>query len=327
MTAREVVRSIPVPTSVSAEAQQFLGAGFGMAEGAQSPSVDDLDGWRELIELGNAGVAAMFEMRTAGKQPTVDLLTVGDVPVHVVTPERWSSADDIGVYLDVHGGAFNLGFGDACRAMTKLTAEQVNMRTWGVDYRTPPDHRYPAALDDCVAVYRRLLEVEPPERIVVGGQSAGGNLAAALVLRARDEGLPLPAALVLLTPEADLTESGDSFATMLGLDPVLTSSLADTIALYAGDHDLTDPYLSPLFGDFTGFPPTLLQAGTRDLFLSNAVRMHRAMRSAGVDAELHVFEAMPHGGFFGAPEDEELGREVARFVRAHLAQPRPGPRD
>jgi acetyl esterase/lipase len=320
LTAREVVRTIPVPTSVSAEAQQFLGAGFGMAEGAPSPAVDDLDGWRSLIEASNAGVAAMFDMRTAGKPLSVDVLTVGDVPVYAVTPERQGGADDIGVYLDVHGGAFTMGYGDACRAMTKCTAEQVQMTTWGVDYRTPPDHRYPAALDDCVAVYRHLLEVERPERIVVGGQSAGGNLAAALMLRVRDEGLPLPAALVLLTPEADLTESGDSFATMLGIDPVLTSSLADSIALYAGDHDLTDPYLSPLFGDFSGFPPTLLQAGTRDLFLSNAVRLHRAMRSAGVDAELHVFEAMPHGGFFGAPEDDELGREVGRFVRAHLGR-------
>jgi monoterpene epsilon-lactone hydrolase len=320
MTAREVVRTIPVPSSVSVEAQQFLGAGFGMAEGAPSPAVDDLEGWRTVIEASNEAVAAMFDMRIAGKQPTVEVLTMGDVPVYAVTPEHWSSADDIGIYLDVHGGAFTMGYGDACRAMTKLTAEHVQMTTWGVDYRTPPNHRFPAALDDCLAVYRRLLEVEPPERIVVGGQSAGGNLAAALMLRARDEALPFPAALVLLTPEVDLTESGDSFSTMLGIDPVLTSSLADSIALYAGDHDLTDPYLSPLFGDFTGFPPTLLQAGTRDLFLSNAVRLHRAMRSVGVDAELHVFEAMPHGGFFGAPEDHELGREVARFVRAHLAQ-------
>jgi len=309
-----------VPTSVSAEAQQFLGAGFGMADAAPSPAADDLDGWRQLIEASNAGVAAMFEMRTAGTRQTVELVSAGDVPVYVVKPEGHGRDDDLGVYLDVHGGAFTMGYGDACRAMTKLTAQQVQMTTWGVDYRTPPDHRYPAALDDCVAAYRRLLEVEPPERIVVGGQSAGGNLAAALMLRARDEGLPLPAALVLLTPEVDLTESGDSFTTMLGIDPVLTSSLADSIALYAGDHDLTDPYLSPLFGDFTGFPPTLLQAGTRDLFLSNAVRLHRAMRSAGVDAELHVFEAMPHGGFFGAPEDEELGREVWRFVRAHLGR-------
>jgi len=247
-------------------------------------------------------------------------MSVGEVPVFVVTPDGLTDSDPGGVYLDVHGGAFTMGYGDACRAMTKLTAVQVQMRTWGVDYRTPPDHRYPAALDDCIEVYRKLLEVESPERIVVGGQSAGGNLAAALLLRARDEGLPLPAALVLLTPEADLTESGDSFATMLGIDPVLTSSLADSIALYAGDHDLTDPYVSPLFGDFTSFPPTLLQAGTRDLFLSNAVRMHRKMRAAGVDAELHVYEAMPHGGFFGAPEDDDLAREVWRFVRAHLRQ-------
>ena len=113
----------------------------------------------------------------------------------------------------------------------------------------------------------------PPERIVVGGGSAGGNLAAALMLRARDEGLPFPAALVLLTPEADLTESGDSFKTNLGIDCVLQQSLAEMSALYAGDHDLTDPYLSPLFGDYTPpFPPTFIQAGTRDLFLSNAVR-------------------------------------------------------
>jgi monoterpene epsilon-lactone hydrolase len=185
----------------------------------------------------------------------------------------------------------------------------------------PPDHPYPAALDDCIAVYRRLLEVQPPARIVVGGASAGGNLAAALMHRARDVGLPLPGALVLLTPEADLTESGDSFATNLGIDPVLRSRLSESIALYAGDHDLTHPYLSPLFGDFTPpFPPTFVQAGTRDLFLSNAVRMHRKLRAAGVESELHVFEAMPHGGFFGAPEDAELAAEVRRFVSAHLAQ-------
>jgi epsilon-lactone hydrolase len=312
------VRRIPVPSSVSAEAQQFLRVGLGLAERTPSPAADDVDGWRAVIRDANAGIAAMYDMR-ARTQPTVGQVSVGDVPVFVVTPEGFAETDDGGVYLDVHGGAFTMGFGDACRASARLTAEGVQMKTWAVDYRTPPDHPYPAPLDDCLAVYRHLLEVESPERIVVGGQSAGGNLAAALVLRARDEGLPMPAALVLLTPEADLTESGDSFATMLGLDPVLTSSLAESITLYAGGHDLADPYLSPLFGDFSPpFPPTLLQAGTRDLFLSNAVRMHRRMRAAGVDAELHVFEAMPHGGFFGAPEDAEVAEEVRRFVRRAL---------
>jgi monoterpene epsilon-lactone hydrolase len=123
----------------------------------------------------------------------------------------------------------------------------------------------------------------------------------------------------LLTPEADLTESGDSFHTNLGIDCVLTESLADSIALYAGGHDLRHPYLSPLFGNLTApFPPTFLQAGTRDLFLSNTVRMHRKLRAGGVDAQLHVFEAMPHGGFFGAPEDDELTDEIRRFLAAHV---------
>jgi len=316
----EVLRRIPIPTSVSPQAQQFLAAGLGVGgDQAGSPKADDLDGWRALIAVANEGLAAMFDAITADMPLSVEETTRGGVPVFVITPDGAPDGPDAPTFFNVHGGAFYLGGGDACCGMGKQNALDVQLRTWAVDYRMPPDHPYPAALDDCIAAYRALLEVQTPDRIVVGGGSAGGNLAAALMLRARDEGLPLPAALVLLTPEVDLTESGDSFATMLGLDVVLTASLAESIALYAGDHDLTDPYLSPLFGDFTrGYPPTMLQAGTRDLFLSNAVRMHRSLRSAGIDAELHVFEAMPHGGFFGAPEDAELAAEVRRFIAAHL---------
>jgi epsilon-lactone hydrolase len=163
-----------------------------------------------------------------------------------------------------------------------------------------------------------LLQQRSPQEIVVGGGSAGANLAAALLLRARDEGLPLPAAAVLLTPEVDLTESGDSFSTNLGIDSVLTRSLMPANLLYAAGTDLAHPYLSALFGDFTkGFPPTLLASGTRDLFLSNTVRMHRALRAADIEAELHVLEAAPHGGFYGsAPEDAALAKEVRRFIEA-----------
>jgi acetyl esterase/lipase len=194
-------------------------------------------------------------------------------------------------------------------------ARRAGVRTCSVDYRMPPDHPYPAALDDCLIAYRALLERHAPGQIVVGGGSAGGNLAAALMLRARDEGLPLPAGLVLLTPELDLTESGDSFQTNREVDVVLRRGLPEANALYAGSHDLAHPYLSPLFGDFRkGFPRTFLQAGTRDVFLSNVVRMHRALRKAGVEVEVHIFEGMPHGGFFGAPEDQELAAEIRRFV-------------
>jgi acetyl esterase/lipase len=181
----------------------------------------------------------------------------------------------------------------------------------------PPDHPYPASLDDCLTVYRALLNEREPTEIIVGGSSAGGNLAAALMLRARDEGLPLPAGLVLLSPELDLTETGDTFHTNAGIDPMGTLMLPNL--LYAGGADLADPYLSPLFGDFTkGFPPTLLTSGTRDLFLSNTVRMHRALRDAGVEAELHVLEAAVHGNFGGtSPEEASLNRDVRLFCEAH----------
>ncbi len=182
----------------------------------------------------------------------------------------------------------------------------------------PPVHPYPAPLDDCVAVYQALLQRHRPEDIIVGGGSAGANLAAALILRARDEGSPLPAAALLMSPEIDLTESGDTFQTNLGVDTVIGSFIPVNL-MYADGHDLAHPYLSPLFGDFSkGFPPTLLTAGTRDLFLSNAVRMHRALRRAGVVAELHVLEAAPHGGFFGiSPEEAELWVDILQFTETH----------
>jgi monoterpene epsilon-lactone hydrolase len=127
----------------------------------------------------------------------------------------------------------------------------------------------------------------------------------------------MPAALVLLTPEVDLTESGDSFVTLADVSVGL-QSLHDANRLYAGGADLTDPYLSPLFGDVTGFPPTLLISGTRDLLLSNTVRMHRKLRESGVDADLHIFDARPHAGYGAAPEEAAVSAEIGTFVAKHL---------
>jgi acetyl esterase/lipase len=260
-------------------------------------------------------VAPLLAGAAEGVHATVESRTVAGIRVDVVTPDA-VDADDR-VVLEIHGGAL-ISFGGAlCTTMTRLAVGRLPLTTWGPDYRMPPDHPYPAALDDCLAAYRALLGERRPDRIVLSGTSAGGNLAAALVLRARDEGLPLPAAVVLGTPEVDLTESGDSFVTNLGLDPRLRPLMPVNL-LYADGHDLAHPYLSPLFGDLRGFPPTILTTGTRDLFLSNTVRMHRALRRAGATADLHVLEAAPHGGFFGmAPEDAEITDEIRQFVDRH----------
>ncbi len=258
--------------------------------------------------------------RADGFGATVTERDIAGVCVFVISPQGTETTDPRR-YLDIHGGGLTGGAGPLCKAMGIIAAQRMQAQTWAVDYRMPPDHPYPTPLDDCVAVYRVMLEECGAENIVVGGESAGGNLAPALVLRARDEGLPLPTGLVLLTPELDLTESGDSFQTNLGVDATLNGSLMGANLLYAGGHDLEDPYVSPLFGDFTkGFPPTILTAGTRDLFLSNAVRMHRALRSAGIEAHLHIKEAASHSAFFGtAPEDEEIDEEVRTFAQRRWA--------
>jgi monoterpene epsilon-lactone hydrolase len=319
-----LTRTIPVPHSVSAEAQSVMAAGCaGVAARLESPpqlpDPSDLEGWRARIATTDELMVFAFSGRVDEETIDVAERDVDGVHVYEITPHDAPVGDSAPVLLDIHGGALVGGGGDACRLMSSINAQRTGLCTWSVDYRMPPDHPYPAPLDDCLAFYRALLEDADADRIVVSGASAGGNLAAAMLLRARDEGLPMPAGLVLLSPEVDLTESGDTYATNTGVDYVLLDGLGASIALYAGDHDLTDPLLSPLFGDLTGFPPTFLQSGTRDLFLSNTVRMHRRLRDAGVDAELHVWEAMPHGGFFGAPEDAEIAVELRRFLARQLS--------
>ena len=307
-------REIPIPTHLSPQAQAQLAVGT--MSNPTWPAPDDIPAWRTLItsmdEIGLAGLTMM------GQHVEADVTEIDAGGVRVYSVQPHGIADDGAVYLDIHGGALLWGGGQSCRAMGIISAGMMRAHIWAVDYRMPPDHPYPAGVEDCVTAYRVLLHERPPEKIIIGGPSAGGNIAAATILRARDEGLPLPAAAVLMTPELDLTESGDSFYTLLGVDTALTSRLMPANLLYAGGHDLTHPYVSPLFGDFAkGFPPTFLVSGTRDLFLSNTVRMHRALRIAGIPAELHVMEAATHVSFMRGPESRDRTREVRCFVNRY----------
>jgi epsilon-lactone hydrolase len=312
-------RDIAVPSTVSPEAQAVLANP--PAESFESPALDDHQAWRAMIAAHDDAIAAMMAGRAAAPVTVVKRDLPGGARGYEITPDGLDDGDER-VYLDIHGGGFIWGGGELCATMAVGTALRMAARVWAVDYRMPPDHPFPAALDDCLAAYRALLAERSPDRIVIGGASAGGNLAAALILRARDEGLPLPAAVVLMTPGSDLTEAGDSHQTNLGLDPLIPGSGRQQFLLYAAGHDLRHPYLSPLNGDFSkGFPPAILTTGTRDMLLSDTVLLHRALRRAGIPAELHVTEAAGHGGFLGrAPEDQEILAEVRRFADTHWAR-------
>jgi acetyl esterase/lipase len=277
------------------------------------PDIADHEAWRSLIAKSNQELTNLYGVRPLDTPP-VRKERIADVPVIQVVYEA-ASAGTGKVYLDFHGGALILFGGDIIIPLAQKLSLVVKANVVSVDYRMPPDHPYPAGLDDCVAVYKGLLERHGAHNIVIGGASAGGNLALATILRAKAEGLPMPAGLALLTPEIDLTESGDSFQVLKGLDRL--GPLIEVNRLYAGTTPLTDPYVSPLFGDFSGdFPRTFIQAGTRDLFLSNAVRLHRALRRHDIEADLHIWEALPHGGFLVAPEDAEIDEELYKFTRS-----------
>jgi acetyl esterase/lipase len=317
-------RVVPVPKTISPSAQVKLHAsvgGDGVPHNAlyAMPGPEDHDAWRRLRETTEAHYASMLQATRSDVTARTTTEQIGTATVHVATPADLQSSDI--AYIDLHGGAFVFGGGDACRESARAVADLHGVRCYGIDYRMPPDHPFPAALDDCLSVYQYAVQTYGADHVIIGGRSAGGNLALATALRAQDEGLALPACLILLSPEIDLTESGDSFSANKTLDVNLPNALMSANRLYANGADLAHPYLSPLFGTFTkAFPPTFIQSGTRDLFLSNAVRLHRKLCKAGVVTELHVFEAMPHGGFGGTEEDTEITREVARFLRANVRE-------
>ncbi len=315
-------RRIPVPASISPDAQHALRNA--LIAPMNFPPPDDLARWEALIRQTNAQmereVAVLCESPEGADScrslEAVATSVVAGVTVHTAAPPQMSSERERYAYLVVHGGALVFGAGDIAKYACLFGVQDANCTCYSVDYRVPPRNPYPAAVHDTVAVYCDLLKQYGAGNVIVSGASAGANIAAAAVLKVRDAGIEMPAALVLETPQLDLTESGDSFQTLLGLDYVLQQSLLATSRLYANGHDLSDPYLSPLFADFSdGFPPTFLQSGTRDLFLSNAVRMHRALLKEDIPAELHVWEAMPHGCFSGtAPEDREVRATIGKFV-------------
>ena len=188
----------------------------------------------------------------------------------------------------------------------------------------PPEAYFPAALDDSMAVYKEVIAKTDPKRVGLIGTSAGGAMVLEMGLRAKQLGLPLPGAIASGTPMSDSTKTGDSFYTNAMLDNVLVSTegFCDAAAaFYAKGHDLKDPLISPIYGDMSGFPPTILTSGTRDLLLSNTVRVHRKLRNLGIDSFLQVYEGQSHAQYGRddrIPEVREAFMEIGTFMNSHL---------
>jgi acetyl esterase/lipase len=248
------------------------------------------------------------------------------VKAYIVTPDVIQPENRNRLLIQLHGGCYVLNSGEAATAEAIMMAGFGHTKVISVDYRQAPEAYFPAALDDAVTVYKAALKMARPKNIGILGTSAGGALTLDLILRAKQLGLPMPGAIAPGTPMADNTKIGDSFQTNAMVDNVLVSpdGFCHGAALfYAHGHEMTDPLISPIYGDMHGFPPAILTTGTRDLLLSNTVRVHRKLREAGVEASLQVYEGQSHAEYMRddtAPETKEAFGEIASFFGQHLGQ-------
>ena len=282
------------------------------------------EGWKKLQEERDAVGAAAAKARAEQLGVKVQAVEVGRVKCYRLLPKEVAPGKEKKLLVHVHSSAHVFGGGLAATGEAVLLADACMMPVLSVDYRMPPDHPFPAAPDDVLAVWKAVLKDHDAAGVVMGGTSAGGNLVMTTMLRCKAEGLPMPAALFIGTPGADLSKTGDTVFANAEIDHVLgryEGRIEACLRLYAGGHDLKEPLLSPIYGDMSGWPPTILITGTRDLLLSSTVRTHRKLRAAGVPAELHVYEGQSHADYlfaFPAPESRDALAEISLFFDRHL---------
>jgi acetyl esterase/lipase len=273
-------------------------------------------------KLSIAGIPAMKEKLGVKVEET----KIAGVHCFIVMPNKIPPENRRRLLVHVHGGGYVFGPGEAALPEAIMMAGFGGFKVISVDYRMPPDFPYPAAMDDAMAVWKEVTKTHDARRMAIFGTSTGGAMTLAMVLRAKDEKLPKPAAIAPGTPWSDIDKVGDTYASNEWVDNVLVTWdgwLGRAAKLYANGADLKNPYISPIYGDFKGFPPTILTSGTRDLFLSNTVRTHRKLRRAGVTADLNVYEGQSHAQYqfnISAPETKEAFTDIARFFDRHLKE-------
>ena len=312
-------RSIPTPNHISPEAQAVLNKDRDFKYGNMGElSHEEWAQWRDKT---NKFFGENRNKIIAKAKVTLTPKKLGNVTAYLISPHTINPDYKDNIILQFHGGGYMVLGGYACVVEGTRLAANSGINVMAVDYRVTPEHVFPAAYDDALTAYSALLKDYKGSQISVEGTSAGGGLAACLILAARQAGLPLPASVAFNTPWTDLTGSGDSYNTIKGLDPILQrweGGLEGMAKLYAGDTPRNDPRISPVFADCSGeFPPSVLVTGTRDLFLSDTVRLHRALRQAGHISELHVFEAGWHGLGF-TPEANEASIEMTNFMKRYF---------
>lgn len=311
---------VPVPTSVSPEAQVYLSSN----PWGDAPMPDEPVPMWLFREPMAAAFEALNQQAQALYPVDIEEMEIAGVRCHMIRPRKVPEANEGRVLINLHGGGFVVGSGALVEAIPIAHLAQVPVIA--VDYRLAPEHQYPAAVDDVVAVYRQVLEHHPAETVGIFGSSAGGILTGQAIVRLQQAGLPLPACVGVFSGAGNLYDFGDTrnIFTLSGFYGAhgfpLDHELSE-VRNYLGEADPRDPLVSPELADLSRFPPTLLVSGTRDALLSATTLFHRALLRAGRQAELVVFDALPHSHWYALqlPETREALDIMVRFFNSKLA--------
>jgi acetyl esterase/lipase len=305
-----IARVVPMPTTVSPEAQTWLESLTHTTPGPETLAERRArtDAWRAQ---DSADARKLYPVN-------VEEATTAGVRTDIITPMTMPAENKSRVLINLHGGGFNSDSGSLIEGVP--ISSLAKMKVVSVYYRLAPENPFPAAVDDVVAVYKELLKTYKPHSIGVFGTSAGAILTCEVMVKLKQLGLPLPGALGVFSSLADFSRPGDSrqLFSLNGLpgqlQPVDPQHLPDNE--YVGKTDRKDPVLSPLFADLHSWPPSLLVTSTRDLLLSDTAIFHRALLRAGNDSQLVVFEALPHAFWyhFQLPETREALELMAKFL-------------
>lgn len=314
----------PASGAASREAKAFLSANS--AAPLVAPDAATIEEYRRA---GAEDFRIRAERALKQRRVTVRDITITNVPCLELLPLH---AHPVGTVLYCYGGGFVCGSAFEDLIISAPLAELADVRIIAPKYRLAPEHPWPAAIDDGFVVYRHLEQENNPDGFAIAGESAGGNMALAIMLRAERAGLTLPKAAALLSPWCDLQHSADGLAanadsliTNNGRDPTLSLAWVEAAAeMYAGHHDRSDPDVSPINGMFTAdYPPMLITTGTRDLLMSQSKRLAGILESVGIPTELKVWEGLWHVFEFydELPEADASLHDIARFLRHHLEVP------
>lgn len=313
-----------IADSVSPEATTAMTALLALV-GQVQPSTD----YPKTPAEWAAGREQVEQFTLAFTQPLVDTLSpdvseieLGGVPALKVVPK--GGCTKAGVLIYVHGGGFTNLSARSTLSGAALMAAKTGRVVYSLDYTRAPDAKWDEITDQVLSAYAALLaDGETASQIGIFGDSAGGTIVAASMLKLRDKGGPMPAAIVLQSPVSDLILSGDTIRTVAAFDPALDVGYARArFAQYASPSEFTNPYVSPVYGIYAaGFPPVLIQAGTREIVLSDSVRLYQQISKTGGKAVLDVYEGMPHvfqSLLPGTPESDTAYARSAAFWDEHI---------